>query len=184
MNKKLIVVTVLAVAALVVGSAVFAGQALAQSPTPGAGSGNGYGYGPGMMSGGYGYGGMMSGGYGYGRHRNGGAGLTDAYHSQMHEAMFDALAHGLGISRADLDKRVAAGETPAQIAAAEGLTQDQIAQLFATARTTALDQLVANGALTQDQANAMLTHMGGHGGYGYGDYGNCPAHNGQIAPTP
>ncbi len=178
MNKKLIVVTVLAVAALVVGSAVFAGQALAQSPTPGAGSGNGYGYGPGMMGGGYG--GMMSGGYGYGNHRNGGAGPTDAYQSQMHQAMFDALAHGLGISRADLDKRVAAGETPAQIAAAQGLTQDQTTQLFATARTTALDQLVANGTLTQAQANAMLTHMGG---YGRDGYGNCPAHNGQAAPT-
>lgn len=176
MNKKLIVVAVVAVAALVVSSAAFAGYALAQSPTPAASSGNGYSHGPGMMGGGYG--GMMSGGYGH--HHNGGAGLTDTYHSQMHEATFDALAHGLGISRADLDKRVAAGETPAQIAAAQGLTQDQITQLFATARTTALDQLVANGTLTQDQANAMLTHMGGYGRYGYG---NCPAHNGQAAPT-
>jgi hypothetical protein len=178
MNKKLIVISGLLV--VVIALAV-AGIASAQTPTPpppptyGTGYGNGYGYG---MMGGNGRGvpgGMMGGQSGYGMM----GGYADGAYGPMHDSMFDALAKGLGLTREELDKRVAAGETPAQIAASLGFSQTDFFKLMTDARSVALDDAVAKGNLTQEQANWMRSRMGGRGGYGgYG--GNCP----HFAATP
>lgn len=166
MNKKLIVIAGLALLALSLLSLTVAGSAYAQNPTPPA-PGYGPGYGSGMMGGGYGYGrGMMMRGV-----RNSGA------YGPMHDAMQNALAAGLDLTREELDARIAAGETPAQIAAAQGLSQEEFATIFANARKTAMDKAVADGYLTQQQADWMLTRMAGRG---YA--GNCPMHQAQTNP--
>ncbi len=177
MNKKLIVTVGLLVVVIALATA---GVVAAQTPVPptpapyGGGYGNGYGYGRGMMGGQYGYG-MMGGQYGYGMM----GGYADGAYGPMHDAMFDALADDLGITREELDKRVSAGETPAQIAASLGFSQSDFAKIMTDARSAALDDAVAKGALTQEQANWMRSHMGGRGGFGgYG--GNCP----HFAATP
>lgn len=80
----------------------------------------------------------------------------------MHEAMMNALAEGLGLTRATLDSRLTAGETPYAIALAEGQTAEEFAALMQAARVEALTQAVADGTLTQEQADWMLSHnMGG-----------------------
>ncbi|HKZ69557.1 MAG TPA: hypothetical protein VJL59_09690 [Anaerolineales bacterium] len=174
MNKKLIVTVglLVVVIALATAGVVAAQTPVPPTPTPyGSGYGNGYGYG---MMGGNGRG-MMGGQYGYGMM----GGYADGAYGPMHGSMFDALAKGLGITREELDQRVAAGETPAQIAASLGFSQTDFFKLMTDARSVALDDAVAKGNLTQEQANWMRSRMGGRGGYGgYG--GNCP----HFAATP
>lgn len=180
MNKKLIVIAGLALVALSLLSLTAVGSAYAQNPTPpapGYGPGYGSGYGPGMM-GGYSYGsGMMGGGYGYGRSMVMRGIRTSGSYGPMHDAMQDALAAGLDLTREELDARIAAGETPAQIAAAQGFSSEEFAQIFADARKAAMDKAVADGYLTQAQADRMLNRMAGRG-----FAGNCPMYPAQTNP--
>lgn len=173
MNKKLLLIVGLVVA---LGALATVGVVSAQSVTPpnppyGCGfAGNGFGggmtlapasgagvngYGPGMM-GGNGPRGMMGGGYGM-------LGANGTY-GPMHDAMFNALAEGIGLSREDLDARVAAGETPYQIALSLGFTQTEFVQIMTDARTAGLADAVAQGYLTQEQADWMQNRMSRFGG--------------------
>lgn len=163
MNKKILLPTI--VILVLVAALGVVGIAAAQTPTPP----NGYGYGNGMM-GGYGgmmggYGGGMMGGYGNGM--MGGKGMMQGGYGPMHDAMFNTLAGELGLTRAELDERVANGETPYQIALSLGFSQTEFAQLMADARTAALTDAVADGTLTQEQADWMQNRMNKFGG-------NCP----------
>jgi hypothetical protein len=189
MNKKLIFVIVFTVLAA---SLIFVGFAFAQTAGPQATPQPGYGFGPGMMGGGRGS--LMGGGFGMmnrqaytgtvpfgpGMMVNGATGL-------MHDPMMNALAEALDLSRADLDARIANGETPYQIALAQGKTQDEFFQIMQAARTIAIEQLVADGDFTQEQANSLrvLNHMRARGGRmmgGNGFAGDCPYFNAQATP--
>jgi hypothetical protein len=161
-------VWVVAGLAVLVAALAVAGAVYAQTPEPPFGPGYGYGMG-GMMRGG----GMMGG-------RGMMPGWTGDY-GPMHDAMFDALAEALGLTRAELDSRVAAGETPHQIAAAEGLSPDEFAALMTSAREAAIEQAVADGLFTREQADWMLSHMGGRGFRN--SPGGCPFHGGAAVPT-
>ncbi|MBI3240964.1 MAG: hypothetical protein HYZ49_01560 [Chloroflexi bacterium] len=164
MNKKLIVITGIAVLALALASFVLAGPAYAQGatpPTPGYGPGSGSG-----MMGGYGQHGRMM-------YQSTGNGL-------MHDAMLDELAKALDLSREELDARIATGETPAQIALAQGLSREDFVKIMADARAVALAQAVADGALTQAQADWMASRMSRMAGRGFG--GNCPMAPAQTNP--
>ena len=178
MNKKLIVIAGLALVALSLLSLTVAGSAYAQNPTPPA-PGYGPGYGPGMMGGGYGMTGNSYGGYGYGRGMMMRGIRTSGSYSPMHDAMQDALAAGLDLTREELDARIAAGETPAQIAAAQGLSSEEFAKIFADARKAAMDKAVADGYLTQQQADPLrvLNRIAGRG-----FAGNCPMVPAQTNP--
>ena len=151
---------------VVVGSLVFAGLAFAQTPAP-VTPGQGYGRGQGMMGGGAGRGGIMGGNF------------DAANAGPLHTYMLDAFAQALDITRADLDAQLAAGQTMVDIAAANGLTPDQFFEVMQTARTAALAQAVADGALTQAQADQMQGRMFQNGGPG-----TCPHFNSAPAvPT-
>jgi hypothetical protein len=171
MNKKLIVIVGLALLALSLFSLTAVGLAYAQNPTPPA-PGYGPGYGPGMMGNSYG-------GYGYGRDMMMRGIRASGSYSPMHGAMQDALAAGLDLTREELDARIAAGETPAQIAAAQGLSSEEFAKIFADARKAAMDKAVADGYLTQQQADSprVLNRMAGRG-----FAGNCPMVPAQTNP--
>jgi hypothetical protein len=154
MNKKLLLIVGLVVT---VGALAVVGVVSAQTITPSYGCGpNGYGVRGGMMGYGNGPRGMMGGGYGM-------TGANGTY-GPMHDAMFNALAEGLGLSRADLDARAAAGETPYQIALSLGFTQTEFVQVMTDARSAALTDAVAQGYLTQDQADWMQNRMNRFGG--------------------
>ncbi len=149
MKKLLLVVTGFVVAVLVFG---VAGFAYAQSQTPPTPE---YPYGPGMMGGGYGRG--MMGGY----DDFGGHGMMgwDGEEGPMHEAMVAALAEALGLTSEEIEARHDAGETLWQIAEAEGLSAEEIQDLMFSAHDVALEEAVANGWLTQEQAEWMDSHM-------------------------
>ena len=158
----------------------------------GFGPGNDLGYG-GMMGGGNGYGGMMGGGYG--RHGNGGmmggygpAAMMGGQAGWMQDYIFPAMADAFGLTVEELQASFDAGQTPWDIAQEQGLTEEEFGALMTQVHTSALAQAVADGVITQEQADAMLAHMtqmlqsrldGDYEGYGPG---NCPMHNAPNQP--
>jgi hypothetical protein len=74
----------------------------------------------------------------------------------MHEVMEQALADGLGISEDELEDRLQAGETLLEVAEAEGADFEA---LITQAREQAWAEAVAQGLLTQEQADWMRDRM-------------------------
>lgn len=141
-------------------------------------------YGPGAM----GYGRM--GGPGTHMQGNGAAMMAgvdmNAMHSWMtttggmHTVVWASLAETLGLTPDELSTRFTAGQTLAQIAEAQGVSQEELTTALQAAMTEGLQQAVAEGALTQAQADqmtawmtargaTMFAHMGAMGGYGPGN---------------
>jgi hypothetical protein len=143
MKKVLAISAIVVLAVLALG---LAGIAYAQTQTP---PNPEYPFGYGMMgrSGARGSGpGMM------GRWGTGGYG-------PMHEYMEDAFAEALGISHDELEAKLDEGETMWSIAQAQGLSDEEIATLMVDARTQALEKAVADGVMTQEQADWMTQRM-------------------------
>jgi hypothetical protein len=173
MKKTLLIVAVLSITVLTLG---VAGYAYAQDQTLE------YPYGPDMMGDYDGYGHGMMGdfaGYGHGMMGvNGGYGMMgwNGEEGPMHDAMVSSLADALELSPDEIDARHDAGETLWEIAEAEGLSAEEIQELMFSAHYIALEDAVANGWLTQEQAEWMDAHMeqmwdgGSHCGGG-GDFG-------------
>jgi hypothetical protein len=166
LGKLLVIVAVITLALGTVG------VAFAQSPTQTPGTGTGY------------MGGRSS--------RNGmGGANANAGDGILHDYMIAAYAEKLNIPVADLEARLANGETMAQIAISTGLTFDQFRTLRAEVRAQAIEQALNDGVLTQAQADWMSQHgagqmAGGQMGNGSGMRGagqgqfanpNCPYYN-------
>jgi len=94
----------------------------------------------------------------------------------------------------ELNAELTSGKTLTEIAEAQGLTREQLAAALETSVKAGLDKAVADGTLTQAQADQMLSHMGGNfewmidhmGAAGFGPGGCHPAQNdgagGNITP--
>lgn len=184
MKKIVVVLLVVAVAVVALGAA---GMVYAQAPTPQAPvDGTGYGYG--MMGGG-----MRGGRMGQNEFAGSGDGV-------LHDAMIATFANELGVSVEDLEARLVAGESMADVAFAQGFTVEEFRTLMTDARALAVAQAVADGTLTQEQADWMAQRGGGRmfgagggqgmHGSGYGMYGagqgqfsnpECPYY-GQVQP--
>jgi hypothetical protein len=165
----IVVISVAALAALAIGGLVWARTAYAQSQTPNA---PGFPYGMmGGQSGGYG----MMGGYSM---------MGAGNYGPMHQYMVEALAEALKLTPEELQARIAAGETPWQIAQSQGLNQDQIQQLMLDAHDKALDKAVQAGLLTQEQADWMDQHMESMWSGDGAGFGGCHGANGGSSSTP
>jgi hypothetical protein len=92
----------------------------------------------------------------------------------MHDYMQAAIAEKLGITLEDLTAQETAGKTIWQIAEAKGLSADQTATMLQEAHTAALDKMVADGVVTQAQADLMKTN----GGRMMNGRGGCPMNDG------
>lgn len=121
--------------------------AFAQGPTPPAGApGLGRGMGYGMHANGQG---LMANGYGFRFGRNGGT-------------LVDATAKVTGLSVSDVVAELQSGKTFAQVAEAHGKTAANVVSAFLANRKAVLDQAVADGRITQEQADTMLATMKTH----------------------
>lgn len=123
-------------------------------------------------------------GQGFGRMGRGmmGGSASDQDYGPMHTYMQAELAEALGITVDELNAAHADGKTFWQIAEEKGFTVEQAQQLMLDARSVALDAMVADGTITQEQADWMQQRggmMGGGRGRGYGP-GGC--HGGSGAP--
>jgi hypothetical protein len=154
MKKTLLIVAVIAVSVLSLG---LAGYAYAQTQTPeypydSGMMGNNDGYGRGMMSG-YSDHGMM-GGYGdYGMMG------WNGKEGPMHDAMVTEVANALGLTPEEIEARHDGGESIWEIAESEGLGTEEIQNLMDSAHDLALEDAVAKGYLTQEEAEWMNSHM-------------------------
>ncbi len=169
MNKLVKTILLVAVVALAIGTA---GVAYAQTPNqiPGTGSNAMGKRGP-------------QGRYGAGN------GITGD--GILHDYLIAAYAEALNIPVADLETRLDNGETMSQIALSTGMTLDEFRTLMVDVRNQAIDQALADGVLTQAQADWLKLHgagqmAGGQSGRGFGMRGtgqgqnanpNCPYYN-------
>jgi len=157
----------IAVVAITVAALGVAGYAYAQTQTP-----------PSPI---YPFGGMMGrwGGYGPGM----GGGWNGAY-APLHQYMVNAFAEALGLTPDELQAKLEAGETMWTIAQAQGLSADEFANLMLEARTRAFNQAVADGVITQAQADWMIQRMQQMQAAGFTP-GTCPMHyGGEFGPGP
>jgi len=86
----------------------------------------------------------------------------------LHDYMFPAIAEALGLSTDELQAAHDAGKTAWVIAQEQGKTFEEFQTLMAEARSKAFTQAVADGVITQAQADWMLERMNGAQGNGYG----------------
>ena len=85
-------------------------------------------------------------------HGNGGSGSI----------MWQSVAEALGLSTEELNIELQKGQSIRDLAKAKGLTDADLVKAFRDASETMMDQLVQNGQLTQEQADAMLNNMQSH----------------------
>ena len=160
--KKLFVISALALAVVAAIALGITGWAFAQAPDPQSptcpycGS---LGYGPGMMGGRGGYRGQAG----------------DGSYGPMHETMFSAIAEAFGLTPEELQAAHAEGKTLLDIAQEQGKTVEEFQALMSEARASAFEKMVADGVLTQKQADWMLERMqSGRNGAGMIGAGGCP----------
>lgn len=77
----------------------------------------------------------------------------------LHPYMVEAFADALGLEADELQARLEDGETLRAIAEAQGFEAEEFAALWQQARSAALEAAVADGVITQEQADRMLTRM-------------------------
>ncbi len=131
------------VSAVVIAVVIFAaGFVFAQSNVAQA-AGLPAGYGPGHMNAG-----MM-----------GGRGNM----GQMHEYVEQALADKLGIAKSEVETAIDGGKTMAQFAIDKGIKAADVTALLAEVHKTAFAKAVADGIMTQTQADLMLQNMTANG---------------------
>lgn len=88
----------------------------------------------------------------------------------LHDEMVTVFAEELGLTVDDINTRLTAGETMAQIAYSTGMSASDFRTLMTDVRTKAIDLAVKNGTITQEQADWMNTRGNGmmRGGAGFG----------------
>ncbi|MCK6625993.1 MAG: hypothetical protein L6R45_12555 [Anaerolineae bacterium] len=118
---------------------------------------NGWGDGP-MFEGGFGprmgRGMMQGGGFGMGP-----GGMMGGRWGGPENSLLTIAAEKLGLTTAELQAELQAGKTIADVAAEKNVEVSTIVDAVVAERAEQLDELVANGQATQEEADAMLTLM-------------------------
>ena len=73
----------------------------------------------------------------------------------LHDELISAFSEAVGVPVVEIESRIEAGETLADIAVSKGFTIAEFQAMMKTAHDTAIDQAVINGDLTQEQADWM-----------------------------
>jgi ribosomal protein S20 len=79
--------------------------------------------------------------------------------ANVRQAMLDAAAQKLGITTSDLLTQLRSGQTLAQIVQSKGVAEQDVINAALAAAKTQLDQAVADGSLTQAQADAIYANL-------------------------
>jgi len=87
---------------------------------------------------------------------SGGQGWMAQYQDEMHAA----IAEALGLSVDEFEAALDSGQTVWQIAEAQGVSVEALQETMQAAHADILAQAVADGVLTQEQADAILNHVG------------------------
>jgi hypothetical protein len=90
----------------------------------------------------------------------------------MHEYMLEAYADAVGLAPEQVQERMTAGETRWEIALSEGFSEEEIPGLFLGVHAKALEEMVSDGVISQEQADWMIERMAQSYADGFGP-GNC-----------
>lgn len=96
-------------------------------------------------------------------------------------AVDEAIAAALGITVEELEAARAEGQTVADLAEELGVDMADVNAAVQAAKEEALAAAVANGDITQEQADRILSGIGRHGGRGFGAFGPGEFH-GLLTP--
>jgi len=91
----------------------------------------------------------------------------------MHDSVEEALAEKLGLTEEQVEDALANGTTMYQLALDNGVAEADLPAFMNEVHQAAFDKAVADGVMTQEQADWMLEHMQGMVTNGYG-FGDCP----------
>ena len=80
----------------------------------------------------------------------------------MHTLVWDSLAEALDLTTDELNAELSSGKTLVQIAEEQGVSQEELSVALKSAVQAGLEKAVTEGALTQEQADAILSHMSGN----------------------
>jgi hypothetical protein len=101
--------------------------------------------------------------------------------SQMNQKVFEAVSAKLGMTSSDLLSALQNGQTLTDLAKSKNVQLSDLQSVADAARTAALDDLVKQNVITQQQADLMLAHMQdmrilgfGEGLHGFGLHGHMP----------
>lgn len=117
-----------------------------------------------------GYGGMMNGNWEAmqqmhdGMSQNGGMGAVHAWMHQsggVHERVLATIAEQLGLTSEELVAQLEGGKTLAQVAEENSVSTEQLSATMESGMKDGLAQAVADGILTQEQADLMFQNMDG-----------------------
>ena len=92
-----------------------------------------------------------------------GENLAGTQDGLLHDAMIAAFAEALDLSVDELNTRLSEGETMAEIALSTEMTIEDFRTLMLDVRAQVLDQAVADGTLTQEQADWLKSRGAGRG---------------------
>jgi hypothetical protein len=149
MNTNLVKILGVAVVAVLAVGALGLGAAFAQNPTPNS---------P------FNPGGMMGDAW----NQQGDSSWMGAMHNWMtstggmHTLVWDSLANALGLTTDEINAELNSSKTLAELAEEKGLDRVALVSELESAHQAGLAQAVADGALTQEQADAMLGQMAGN----------------------
>jgi hypothetical protein len=106
---------------------------------------------------------MMNGGMMNGSMRGGmGNGMMGSGMMRSGSSLIDVAANELGMTRDELVAALGGTRSIAEVAAEQGVAVDTIVDAFIAPRAERLDDLVAAGRLTREQADQMLSTMRAH----------------------
>lgn len=107
---------------------------------------------------------------------NGGRGAKNENYSglELQTYYFDALAEKFGITSADLQTKLQNGTSLLDLAAEQELTVKEYQSAVDSARTAAIDKALADGVISQNQADQLKSTSNGTGLFGMGrGFGWC-----------
>jgi hypothetical protein len=90
----------------------------------------------------------------------------------MHEYMLDAFADAVGLTPEQVQELMTAGETRWNIAQNQGFSDEDIPDLLFSVHSEALQEMVSDGVIAQEQADNMLERKIQRYADGYGP-GTC-----------
>jgi len=77
---------------------------------------------------------------------------------ELHTYMLQAIADGLDLTLDDLESKLSEGQNLLEVAKEQGIAEDALPAVLEEARTKSLQAAVADGVLTQEQADWMAQH--------------------------
>jgi hypothetical protein len=98
------------------------------------------------------------------------------------DGVHEKLAEALGISVEELEAAQAEGQTFFNLAEANGVELEELWQVMQDARAEAIEQAIADGAITQEQADWMLERQARMGARHDDCDGTGPIGEGSFGP--